>query len=977
MSKTQDYQKRIADKLAFLESKLKQYGCLHLYDENIAMEDVICRLLNLFYGYELVNLNIQKENYPGIDLGDKKNRLAVQVTSNSSRDKVKETIHKFHDYKLAEQYDRLVIFVLEPRKSFSKEFEPVGFSFSPKDDILDFTSLTRALLGLKLDRLVQIDRYLEQEFPLEQINRYLEQEIPQRRPHPWMFIVGVAFVLAVTLCLFASHNAQKDSIDSGAEMSPVGGNSDRMPTFTYETNMDWLRMDEAAAVLGTDSQVYVYKPKYGNEYFQCAVLTALYSNYSEHDRCITEFTVYADDIHEDLSPDIVHEAFESDNTLQFHCTNIGWSETGDFTIEYVGITPVEKSDKHNCVDVVVDPDAVSSWNYPSIEPGEEKYISLFNTSDIQITHKKPFNGSIQFEIMFRLYSKETGYEAMLPCWVYISADYVSFQYGANGKGDEKNYVVWVETSEPQWQETYKVQQWLPGNETVRLPIFIVPEKSCTMTIRIEFKTADGEIIQAMPLENARFVVPYYGEEPWEYVDGKLLDWSQIDGDEVFCFPFSKTDKIVAKPVSRNEDISDNGQHFIGSVTPMAENAVPISTAQELVDKLTADPNGSYYLTCDIDLSLYNGGTWNSLPLFKGMLDGQGHVIRNFSCITYNNAGLFKNVKDAVFKNLGIEALVISAQDNAGVVAGTGSASLSNCYVTCLQLGSEGNIGGLIGSGDVVLEDVYVDVSIHAQPEAEYSAFLGSSSVSCCAGGIVGYGSVEASNITVHSDISIIGKGDPGSGNIRTGGLIGDSGSATKISLADSKVDCCIYVKTVEDIEWETMSDGRRRYKGVHVYAGGLVGEDTHSYGSGHFVYDNSVAVSNCDLTVDIDLDVYGTATAGGFIGTESGMNSSGVVVTIDNCQLTGTIDAHCLDGTASSAGGCFGYHPDSTEENTVAINNTQIQCKVTAQGGYYTTRGGALSSRGNAGIVITDSSVNVDLDVIPGFGVLYIEGEEQ
>ena len=72
-------------------------------------------------------------------------------------------------------------------------------------------------------------------------------------------------------------------------------------------------------------------------------------------------------------------------------------------------------------------------------------------------------------------------------------------------------------------------------------------------------------------------------------------------------------------------------------------------------------------------------------------------------------------------------------------------------------------------------------------------------------------------------------------------------SATKTSLADSKVDCCIYVKTVEDIEWETMSDGRRLYKGVHVYVGGLVGEDTHSYGSGHFVYDNSVAVSNCDL----------------------------------------------------------------------------------------------------------------------------------
>ncbi|MBQ7921447.1 MAG: SMEK domain-containing protein [Clostridia bacterium] len=974
MSRTQEYQKKIADKLAFLESKLKRYGDLHLYDENIAMEDVVCHLLNLIYGYKLVNLNIQKENYPGIDLGDTTNRIAVQVTSDNSRDKVKETIRKFQENEYASQYDRLIIFVLGPRKTFTKGFETGDFPFSAEEDILDFHSLTKVLKGLEMERL-------------KQINRYLDQEFPRWRPIPWQPIAVWLIILIVVCSLVALRHAEINPAGSTVETSPsgiivetgpAGGGMEDMPTFTYETNMDWLRMDEAAAVLGTESQVYVYKPKNANEYLQCAALTVLYSNYSERDRCITEFTVRAEDIREDLSPVLRHEALENDGVLTFFCENYGWGKTGDFTIEYAGIKPYEESAEHDCVEVQVNPDAVSSWNYPSIEPGEGAYLSLFNTADIQINYKEPFEGSVWFEIMFRLYAEETGYETMLPCWLFVFADHVTFSYGVGGEGDDRNYVVWVPTSNPQWQETYAVQQWLPGNETVRLPVFIVPEKSCMMTIRMEFKTVDGEIIQATPLENARFVVPYYDETPEDYVDGNLLDWDQIQGNEVFCFPFIQTEKIVAQPRRENEDGSDGVEYVTETATQSEDEAVPISTAQELVDRISADPSGRYFLTGDIDLSLYNNGIWECLNSFSGVLDGRNHAIQNLSCVSYGDAGLFKRVDDAVFKNLRIDALVIQGEKNVGVVAGSGSASFTNCQVTCLQIGSDGTIGGLIGlaGGSVVLEDVSVDVSIQARPQARYS--YGSARVNCDVGGIVGSGTVDASRIIVNCDITIIGEGDPAPGRIWAGGLIGDSMEATQITVADAEIDCRIYVKTVEEITWKTMSDGDRLYEDVDVDVGGLIGVDTHYYGSGNFEYDNMVNITNCDLTVDIDLDVFGTATAGGFIGTESGMNSSGMVVTIDNCSLTGTIEAQCIDGTASVAGSCFGFHPEGGPEwNTVAINSTEIQCKVTALGGYATTWGGTLSGRGNAGIVTPSSSIDVDLSVIPGFGALYIEGEKQ
>lgn len=522
MSKTQEYQKKIADKLAFLESKLKAYSGLQLRDENIAMEDVVCRLLNLMYGYSLVNLNIGKGNYPGIDLGDEHNRIAVQVTSDNSREKVRETIRKFREHGYGEQYDRLIIFVLGTRRNFSKAFETDGVPFTDEEDIWDFNTLTGMLKGFNLEKL-------------EQIHRHLEREYPQPNRKRWIMAAVPLIVLMVLAGLCIKHLAATQPEDSTAGIKPM---------FVYDTSMDWLHMDEAASVLGTESQIQVYKPQNVKEYDQGAVLTALYSNYSNQDRCITKFTVYAEDIREDLSPVLWYDAITNDGVLDVSCYNNGWGETGALTVEYVEIIPYEKSSLHDCVDIMMDPDAVSSWSVPSIDPGTGESFKLLNVESLRVTYIEPFDGVIKYQILFRIYSEETGFETVMPCWLDVYPDEVNLFLSGGGDGGEKNYVVWVETSEPQWQETYTVQQWLPAKKTVRLPVFIVAEKTCTMTVRIEFETADGEIIQATPLENARFVVPYYEEPPEEYIDGKLLDWEHIDGTEVFYFPFVESNEIV-------------------------------------------------------------------------------------------------------------------------------------------------------------------------------------------------------------------------------------------------------------------------------------------------------------------------------------------------------------------------------------------------------------------------------------------------
>jgi hypothetical protein len=66
-----------------------------LLDINRVSEDVAVTLLNLVFNLELKNLNQEKKNFPGIDLGDDTNKKAFQVTSRKDPAKIKKDINTF------------------------------------------------------------------------------------------------------------------------------------------------------------------------------------------------------------------------------------------------------------------------------------------------------------------------------------------------------------------------------------------------------------------------------------------------------------------------------------------------------------------------------------------------------------------------------------------------------------------------------------------------------------------------------------------------------------------------------------------------------------------------------------------------------------------------------------------------------------------------------------------------------------------
>lgn len=153
----------ILDGLSQLSFSLKTRGQVGLYDLNRYCEDFAKDLLNIVYGYELVNLNEERHNEPGIDLGDRKNRVAFQITSNKKKSKIKETLEKISD-EHKERYDKFKIFILSTKQSsysIPDNLKEVT-NFNETEDILDFPDLESKIVSLPVEKIKLVYDFLQE-----------------------------------------------------------------------------------------------------------------------------------------------------------------------------------------------------------------------------------------------------------------------------------------------------------------------------------------------------------------------------------------------------------------------------------------------------------------------------------------------------------------------------------------------------------------------------------------------------------------------------------------------------------------------------------------------------------------------------------------------------------------------------------------------------------------------------------------------
>lgn len=133
----------------------------NFHDINIVSETFFSDLLNILYGYELVNANKISTNTVGYDLIDIKNRLLMQVSSSAQPQKIKTTLEKIEGIpeekeKVRKEIDKLKRY---PSLSWedSKELENLQTKY---DTFLDFTGYTVKFMFLKRkDKLDSVNKY--------------------------------------------------------------------------------------------------------------------------------------------------------------------------------------------------------------------------------------------------------------------------------------------------------------------------------------------------------------------------------------------------------------------------------------------------------------------------------------------------------------------------------------------------------------------------------------------------------------------------------------------------------------------------------------------------------------------------------------------------------------------------------------------------------------------------------------------------
>ncbi len=171
-------------------------------------------------------------------------------------------------------------------------------------------------------------------------------------------------------------------------------------------------------------------------------------------------------------------------------------------------------------------------------------------------------------------------------------------------------------------------------------------------------------------------VKLYDEEVTELLDKKTVDLGEEKVEGSVTFENLTTDKTYVLKLyvsyGGNEYYINEKKATTTSSGSSEEKPIEISSVSEFL--AIEDNKDAYYkLTADIDFKdQASVSLCTSSEPFKGVLDGNGFAIKNYSIATGEYSGLFESVEDATFKNLKLEDAsieVTSSTKYVGALAG--------------------------------------------------------------------------------------------------------------------------------------------------------------------------------------------------------------------------------------------------------------------------------------------------------------------
>lgn len=151
------------------QKQIKQDNDRKRYDINRQWEKIAQFILNIACGWDLEDLNLIRPNFPGIDLGDLSRHIGVQVSTDSSPEKIHKTLKKIQNNenngrRIADDYYNLYFFVPgEKQKSYQTEFRPQPPVQFTTNRIIDFQVFEEMFRGLDEEKQEAILAVLSRE----------------------------------------------------------------------------------------------------------------------------------------------------------------------------------------------------------------------------------------------------------------------------------------------------------------------------------------------------------------------------------------------------------------------------------------------------------------------------------------------------------------------------------------------------------------------------------------------------------------------------------------------------------------------------------------------------------------------------------------------------------------------------------------------------------------------------------------------
>ena len=139
-------------------------------DINIVAEDILIPILNIAYNCNLRNAKYSEHDakFPALDLLDNENRIAIQITSTSTIEKIKNTIKGIIKNDFQSQFDNFYIYIItQKQNTYDKTILNTTtknlFSFTDKN-IIDEKDLYKKIASLTFDNILKIEKLLENQF---------------------------------------------------------------------------------------------------------------------------------------------------------------------------------------------------------------------------------------------------------------------------------------------------------------------------------------------------------------------------------------------------------------------------------------------------------------------------------------------------------------------------------------------------------------------------------------------------------------------------------------------------------------------------------------------------------------------------------------------------------------------------------------------------------------------------------------------